>query len=127
MAGSISTAFSPSFANVKWRVMISWQAGQLLLVEEGGGAAAPVELGEGAPVGQVPRHQRDLLLEDVEVRVRAGAIVRRHHVAPAEAAHLVAEREVDVDGERSLGRVGAGEVRGNLVRAECVDHSVAVG
>jgi hypothetical protein len=25
MAGSISTAFSPSGANWKWRVMISWQ------------------------------------------------------------------------------------------------------
>ena len=25
MAGSISTAFSPSLTNSKWRVMISWQ------------------------------------------------------------------------------------------------------
>ena len=110
MAGSISTAFSTSFVKSKWRREDLVAAGELLLVEEGGRAAAPVELATLAPVRQLRRDERDLLLEQVEVGVGARAVVRRDDVAAAEPAHLPAEREVDVDRERAALGVGAGEV-----------------
>ena len=93
---------------------------ELLLVEEGGRPAAPVELGDGAPAGQPLRDELDLLVEELEVGLGAGAVVRGDDVAAAEPAHLAAERDVDVDRERAALGVGEREVLLVLPRPERV-------
>ena len=77
--------------------------------------------------GQVGGHQRHLLLQHVEVGVGAAAVVGGDDVAAAEAAHLAAERQVHVDGERAAGGLGALQVPRYCGALKSSFHSGAVG
>jgi hypothetical protein len=70
-----------------------------------------MELREPAPVRQSSSDERDLPREEVEVRLRLGAVSGDDDVAAAEQTPLLAERKVDVERERGFPEgVGLAEV-----------------
>ena len=86
----------------------------------GGGAAAPVILGDGAIALQATAHLRDLLLEMHEVAGRDAALLRDHDVAAAEEAALLAERQVDVETDRSAALRGSPQMHRVLGGADAI-------
>jgi hypothetical protein len=111
------------------------QAGELVVGQEGGRAAAEVDLRDGLPVPEFAHVQIDLALERLEVRLRPVMVTRDHLVARAVVADLLAERDVHIDRHRAragddsaavsalpqrlpvvLGREGLDEAIGRRVR-----------
>jgi hypothetical protein len=81
---------------------------ELVGVEVGRRAAAPVHLGQRAAVRQLGGGQLELAVDVAEVARRDLALRRRDDVAAAVGAVLGAERNVDVEAERHLGAGGVG-------------------
>ncbi len=81
---------------------------QLILGQEGGGAATQVELAQASAMGQMGADQVQLLRQDLDVTIRALLPPGHHHVAAAVGAHLTAEGDVDVERERLISAQGVG-------------------
>ena len=73
----------------------------------GRGAAAPVQLRDRPARRKVRGQQVDLALQIVQVPIGHVAVTGNHHVTTTVRAPLLAERQVDVEGQRLVGP-GAG-------------------
>ena len=89
--------------------------------EMGGRAPAPMELEHPAARRKGRRHHGEFLLEVLDVVAHHVLAPGDHHVAAAEVAAVLAEGNVDVEGERILApAVGRGETLVVLLGAEGV-------
>src|SRR5574340_699504 len=83
------------------------QATNIAGIQVGGRAAAPVQLANHAGGIHLLRRARHLLLQINQIGLGLAVVARRHHVAAAEMAERVAERNVGIQRQSAVdGRVG---------------------
>ena len=84
------------------RLHVVHELGQLFRGEVGGSAPSQVHLNHFPLLAEALHHQVELLLEPIQIGLGDFLASADHHVAPAEEAALLAEGDVEVEGERPI-------------------------